>query len=87
MTLAGALGSDQREGARGPISPAVDEGECGFVARSAQKIGAIEAFPMAERKAELVRRSGITHYTSSGPEQVPLIFNHFCIVTAHQSRT
>src|SRR5262249_52837259 len=59
MALAGPLRSDQRNGARRPICPAVDQGECSFIAGSTQKIRAIEAFPMTEWKTELARRGPV----------------------------
>ena len=62
MALSGALRSNQRNGAYGPIDPAVDQGERSFVARSAEKIGAVEAFPMIERETELASQGGIGHY-------------------------
>src|SRR5215475_12963401 len=62
MALAGPLRSDQRNGARRPICPAVDQGERSFVAGSTQKIRAIEAFPMTEWKTELARRGRIAHH-------------------------
>jgi len=36
-------------------------GERGLVARSAEKIRAVEAFPMTEREIELARQSRIAH--------------------------
>src|SRR6266446_3637506 len=61
MALAGALRSDQRHGARRPIGPVVDQRERGLVAGAAEKIRALEAFPMTERKIELARQSRIAH--------------------------
>src|SRR5262249_49324975 len=61
MAFAGALRSNQRNGARRPVGPPVDQGERGFVGASGEKIRTIEALPMTERKIELARQSRIAH--------------------------
>ena len=58
MGFSGALRSDQGDGIRGPVRPALDQAERGFVARSGEKIIARVAFSVIERERELTRAKG-----------------------------
>ncbi len=55
MRLAGSFRPDQRDGARRPIRPAIDQRQRAGVARPGQKILARVAFGMIERERELAR--------------------------------
>ncbi len=61
VTLAGALGPDERHHRRRPVRPALDERQSGLVGRSGQEIVARETLGMVERENELARPRQCSH--------------------------
>ena len=67
MRLAGSLRPDQRDGARRPIRPGVDQRQRALIGRSRQEILAREAFGVIERERELPRRKRRSAYDGRLP--------------------